>query len=132
MSGEIKLELDLHFEDELNKYVVDFKSGFSSNEKGNTNRLLLVASIYKIMEEGHRCLLFVRSSEEDNNHYLQTLKNSGLWSVFCGEETYEQIKKFTGFDLSSWLKSNINWEKDFDSQMFNHLRENNLMQYLAW
>ena len=45
-SGEIKLELDLHFSIEDIRYVVDCKSGFGSNEKGNTNRLLLVASIY--------------------------------------------------------------------------------------
>lgn len=131
-SGEIKLELDLHFEDGKNKYVVDFKSGFSSNEKGNTNRLLLVASVYKILEEGHKCLLFVRSAEERNNHYLQTLKRSGLWGVYCGQETYGQIKKFTGFDLTTWLKKNVAWEKDFDAKMYNHLKQNNLIQYLEW
>ena len=82
-SGEIKLELDLHFEDNKDKFVVDFKSGFSSNEKGNTNRLLLVASIYKILKERHKCLIFVRSSEEQNNHYLQTLKSLvfGMYTV---------------------------------------------------
>lgn len=131
-SGEIKLELDLHFEDGKDKYVVDFKSGFSSNEKGNTNRLLLVASVYKILEEGHKCLLFVRSAEERNNHYLQTLKRSGLWSVHCGRETYDQIKKFTGFDLATWLKKNVVWEKDFDTKMYSHLKQNNLIQYLEW
>jgi hypothetical protein len=130
ISGEVSLELDLHFEDGKNKYVVDFKSGFSSNEKGNTNRLLLVASVYKILEEGHKCLLFVRSSEEKNNHYLQTLKKSGLWTVFCGQETYEQIRQITGFNLAEWLKKNVNWEKDFDSKMYNHLKENSLIQYL--
>ncbi len=36
-SGEIKLELDLHFELKCEKIVVDFKSGFGSNEKGNVN-----------------------------------------------------------------------------------------------
>ena len=41
MSGEIQLELDLHFIFQDKKYVTDFKSGFGSNEKGNTNRLLL-------------------------------------------------------------------------------------------
>lgn len=46
-SGEVKLECDLHFTDGNTKYVVDFKSGFGSNEKGNTNRLLLVGAIYK-------------------------------------------------------------------------------------
>lgn len=131
-SGEIKLELDLHFEQAKDKFVVDFKSGFSSNEKGNTNRLLLVASIYKILEEGHKCLLFVRSSEEQNNHYLQTLKKSRLWDVYCGEQTYRKIKEFTGFDLSKWMKENVNWEKDFDEKMYKHLKKNNLIQYLEW
>jgi hypothetical protein len=131
-SGEIKLELDLHFENRKNDFVVDFKSGFSSNEKGNTNRLLLVASIYKVLEEGHKCLLFVRSPEEQNNHYLQTLKNSGLWDVYCGEETYKKIQDFTGFNLEVWMKNNVKWEEDFDKKMFSHLKENNLLQYLEW
>ncbi len=131
-SGEIKLELDLHFGDGKDKYVVDFKSGFSSNEKGNTNRLLLVASIYKILEEGHKPLIFVRSVEESNNHYLQTLKKSGLWNVYCGSETYAKIKEFTGFDLGNWMAKNINWKNDFDKKMYTHLKGSNLIQYLAW
>ncbi|AUO79553.1 hypothetical protein BSP10_150 [Bacillus phage BSP10] len=51
VSGEIKLESDLHFEKDGVKYNVDFKSGFNSNEKGNTNRLLMVGSIYKTRPE---------------------------------------------------------------------------------
>lgn len=59
-SGEIQLECDLHFTDGTKKYIVDFKSGFGSNEKGNTNRLLLVGSIYKNIEvEDYQCLIFV-------------------------------------------------------------------------
>lgn len=131
-SGEIKLELDLHFENEKDKFVVDFKSGFSSNEKGNTNRLLLVASIYKILEEGHKCLIFVRSTEEQSNHYLQTLKKSGLWDVYCGEQTYKKIQDFTGFNLGMWMKKHIQWENDFDEKMFSHLKNNKLIQYLEW
>lgn len=131
-SGEIKLELDLHFEQENSKYVIDFKSGFSSNEKGNTNRLLLVASIYNILNDDFKCLIFVRSSEERNNHYLQTLKRSGLWEVLCGKETYDKIREFTGFDFNAWMKINIDWEKDFDKKMYQHLSRNNLVQYLEW
>ena len=79
-SGEIKLELDLHFTIGETKFNVDFKSGFQSNEKGNTNRLLLVASIYKnIILSDNECILFVRANEDDNNHYLQTLKKSGIF-----------------------------------------------------
>ena len=72
-SGGIKLGLDLHFEQDGIHYNCDFKSGFSSNEKGNTNRLLLVASIYNSLGEIEKTILFVRQPEDDNNHYLQTL-----------------------------------------------------------
>jgi hypothetical protein len=131
-SGEVNLELDLHFREGDQKYVVDLKSGFSSNEKGNTNRLLLVASIYKNLKDGYQCLIFVRSAEEKNNHYLQTLKRSGLWQVFCGQETYDQILKFTGFDISAWLKENVDWKNDFTKSMFDHLKASDLIQYLEW
>ena len=80
-SGEIKLECDLHFIQDGVKYIVDFKSGFGSNEKGNTNRLLLVGTIYhNIDDEDYQCLLFVRSAE--NNHYLTTLSSSGVWATY--------------------------------------------------
>ena len=131
-SGEIKLELDLHFELGASKYVVDFKSGFSSNEKGNTNRLLLVASTYKILDEGHKCLIFVRAPEDQNNHYLQTLKNSGIWEVNCGADTYDRIKEFTGFDLRDWLHENVTWSDDFHPNSYEHFKQNELLQYLQW
>ena len=112
-SGEIKLELDVHFTVRSTRYVVDCKSGFGSNEKGNTNRLLLVASVYKNIEpEDYRCLIWVRSKEDENNNYLQTLKNSRLWEVSCGQESYERVKEFSGFDLGGWVKKNITWKHD--------------------
>jgi len=131
-SGDISLELDLHFENGVDQFVVDFKSGFSSNEKGNTNRLLLVASIYQILEEGHKCLIFVRSPKEQNNHYLQTLRKSGLWNVYCGKETYSKIHEFTNFNLKLWMKKNIVWKSDLSPKMLNHLEEKDLTKYLEW
>ena len=50
-SGEISLQLDLHTEINGKRLNIDFKSGFGSNEKGNTNRLLMVATIYKNLED---------------------------------------------------------------------------------
>ena len=111
MSGEIQLELDLHFIFEGKKYVVDFKSGFGSNEKGNTNRLLLVASIYKNLSESYKCLLFVRA--EENNSYFNTLKNSGIWEAYCGSEAYVKIREYSGYDLKSWIDTNMDWANDF-------------------
>lgn len=131
-SGEIKLELDLHFELNKEKIVVDFKSGFGSNEKGNTNRLLLVASIYKNLEENYRCVILVRSKENLNNNYFQTLKHSGVWDAYCGDEAYGKIYEITSFDIKKWIASNINWEDDFEKDAILHFKKQNLMKYLIW
>ena len=130
-SGDIQLECDLHFSEGNTKYVVDFKSGFGSNEKGNTNRLLLVGSIYKNIEtEKYNCLLFVRSTE--NNHYLTTLQSSGVWTAFCGTDTYNQIYRYTGFDIRDWINQNIDWMNDFSPQMRETILKNELENYLIW
>ena len=131
-SGGIQLGLDLHFEQNGIRYNCDFKSGFSSNEKGNTNRLLLVASIYRCLGQTEKTILFVRQNEDENNHYLQTLKNSGLWEVFCAEDVYAKIYEFTGFHLRSWLDSNAVWENDIDDQLRRHLKAEGLIKYLTW
>lgn len=132
-SGEIQLELDLHFLQDGVRHVVDCKSGFGSNEKGNTNRLLLVASIYRNIEpEEYHCMLFVRSAEDENNHYLQTLKNSGLWDVYCGMETYSKVLEFSGFDLGGWISAYVKWADDLTPEFYNHLERNDLLKYLTW
>lgn len=130
-SGEIQLECDLHFTDGETKYVVDFKSGFGSNEKGNTNRLLLVGSIYQNMESGnYKCLILVRST--DNNNYLATLQDSGVWEISCGIDTYSKIHLFTGFDIHGWIEKNIDWMSDFTPLMSYTVTRNDLKKYLIW
>ena len=129
-SGEIQLELDLHFTQHHQKYVVDFKSGFGSNEKGNTNRLLLVATTYQNLDENYKCLLFVRA--EENNSYFNTLKNSGIWDAYCGTEAYQKIKDYSGYDLKLWTDTNIDWASDFNAETTAHFSDNNLLQYLLW
>ena len=131
-SGGIKLGLDLHFEQGGIHYNCDFKSGFSSNEKGNTNRLLLVASIYSSLGEIEKTILFVRQPEDDNNHYLQTLKNSPYWDVYCANDSYAAIRKFTGFDLRKWLDENADWQNDISIEFREHLHKNDLLKYLTW
>jgi len=131
-SGEINMKLDLHFKKNGKKYVADLKSGFSSNEKGNTNRLLLVASIYKSLKEDYGRIIFVRSNEDEANHYLQTLKNSGLWEVYCGDKAYDKMKDITGFDIKKWINENVNWKEDFDDKTMKFFEKNNLDIYLKW
>ncbi len=133
-SGEIKLELDLHFITEDGEKVnVDFKSGFGSNEKGNTNRLLMVATVYhNIDDEDYECTLLVRSEEDQNNHYFQILKNSNVWNGYCGEDAYRKIQKYTGFNLKNWISNHINWEEDFNKESLKHFKEKDLIKYLTW
>lgn len=130
-SGGIKLGLDLHFEQNGIHYNCDFKSGFSSNEKGNTNRLLLVASIYNSLGEIEKTILFVRQAEDENNHYLQTLKNSPYWEVYCADDSYAAMKEFTGFDMRKWLNENADWENDISAELKQHLESNDLLKYLT-
>ncbi len=129
-SGAINLKEDLHFTKDSKNYVVDFKSGFSSNEKGNVNRLLQVAKIYSTMD--YDCMIFVRQKEEDNNHYLQTLKNSPHWKVYCANDTYSKILDITGVDLKSWMSENMCWLDDITGEFKKYLESNNLSQYLTW
>lgn len=131
-SGEISLQLDLHAEIAGRKVNIDFKSGFGSNEKGNTNRLLMVATIYKNLEEDYENVLLVRAREDLNNHYFRTLRNSEVWQAHSGEDAYGKIGEFTGFDLRGWISQNIAWEDDLLPETVSHFTENNLMGYLEW
>ncbi len=134
-SGNISLSLDLHFSQNDVFFNVDYKSGFGSNEKGNTNRLLQVGSIYTSMSgdaRTYRNMIFVRQPEDDNNHYLQTLKNSPYWSVYCAEDAYEQIHIFTGFDIKQWMADNMMWTADISAEFRAHLEANDLLSYLSW
>jgi hypothetical protein len=131
-SGEIQLELDLHFKQDSQYYNIDFKSGFGSNEKGNTNRLLLVATIYKNLDENYHCFLFVRSEEEENNQYFKQLRDSSVWTAYCGEKTYSEIYNFTGFNLKNWINKNINWMEDLQKETVSHFKHDDLLKYLTW
>lgn len=131
-SGGIQLGLDLHFSQDGINYNCDFKSGFSSNEKGNTNRLLLVASIYHFLNQNEKTLLFVRQREDENNHYLQTLKNSGYWDVFCADDAYAKMNEFTGFNLRRWLDKNATWSEDISDELCMHLQNEDILKYLTW
>jgi hypothetical protein len=76
--------------------------------------------------------LLVRSREDQNNNYFQTLKDSGIWFAYCGDESYNQINKITGFDLKSWITDYIKWEEDLNPDTVSHLKKSDLFRYLDW
>ncbi len=130
--GNINLKEDEYCAVGQQKLVIDFKSGFGSNEKGNTERLLTVAKIYRLLPGSHECVLLVRAAEGEGNNYLQVLKTSGLWKVFCGRATYEFIKALTGFDLSAWIRKNVSFHEDMETLAYQHLEQEALTKYLEW
>ena len=74
-----------------------------------------------------------RSSKTlENNHYLQTLKNSGLWEVYCGPKAYESIGELSGFDLATWVHENVDWKGDLQPELHDYLVQNDLVRYLSW
>ena len=77
-------------------------------------------------------ILLVRASEDSNNHYFRTLRNSGVWEAYCGVEAYTQIHSFTGFDVYHWLQNNINWQEDLTEETYQYFVENKLLSYLEW
>ena len=91
-----------------------------------------MATIYKNLERNYNCILLVRSEEDLNNHYFQTLKTSGIWEAYCGQETYRKINEYTGYDLGKWIADNITWKEDLSEDFFSHLEKNKLDQYLIW
>lgn len=80
----------------------------------------------------NECMLFVRANEDDNNHYLQTLKNSGIWGVYCGNEAYAKIHEYSGFNLAQWIAENISWSEDLTRETHTYFEENDLTKYLTW
>jgi hypothetical protein len=131
-SGEINLQLDLHCIVNGDRINIDLKSGFGSNEKGNTNRLLMVATIYKNLPGPYRNLLLVRAPEDATNNYFKTLKSSGVWEAFCGADAYAQIQSLTGFDIAAWIAQNISWKTDLSGSCMEHFQRTHLDAYLTW
>ena len=111
-------------------HVIDFKSGFGSNEKGNTLRLQTVGRAYRIWNPQTRLLLLVR--QEENNNYLNVLRRAGLWEVHTGTKAYEQISALTGADMQTIRDTVIDWPSDLSPELYQFLTNTNLTGYLTW
>lgn len=130
--GEINMNEDEVFNKAGTPHVIDFKSGFGSNEKGNTLRLITVGRAYKIWNPNTRLMLLVR--QEENNNYLKVLQRSEIWEVYTGVNAYRMVEEMTG-SLVREVRSNvIDWQADLSPQFYAHLQSQpgNLISYLHW
>ncbi|PQP84181.1 hypothetical protein C0Q44_06195 [Paenibacillus sp. PCH8] len=113
------------------KVIIDFKGSYGSNEKGNKERLLTVARVYdmlnknKLTDKSYRCILAVRTVESSGHNYLRQLESSGLWTVMRGNEVYNMIHKYTGFDVLNLIRVyNLNIVDDLDKPTAEYMRKN--------
>lgn len=130
--GEINMEEDEVFALADVPHVIDFKSGFGSNEKGNMLRLQTVGRAYRIWNDETRLLLLVR--QEENNNYLRVLRRLGLWEVFTGKDAYDQISQLTGADMQKIRNTVIDWRSDLSPGLYRYLKNQptDLTNYLSW
>lgn len=130
--GEINMKEDEVFAVDDVPHVVDFKSGFGSNEKGNTLRLIGVGRAYRLWNPATQLFLLVRQT--DNNNYLEVLKRSNLWQVHCGEEAYKKIDELTGANINDLRKEIVNFQEDLSENFFRDIDGQlaDLRSYLDW
>ena len=132
LTGKINLKLDMLSSKNDQLVGIDFKSGFGSNEKGNTERLLTVGKTYRYLFPG--CQLYILVRQEENNNYLDVLRKSGVWDVYCGESAYSIINEITGVNIGDFVKNNVDFEGDLSREVFDSLHEAvpGCSKYLKW
>jgi len=128
--GDINMKEDKVFRVDEIPHVIDFKSGFGSNEKGNMLRLQTVGRAYRIWDHQTRLMLLVR--QEENNNYLKVLRRAGLWEVHTGVAAYKQISQLTGADMQTIRDTIFDWPRDLSPDLVSFLKNANLMAYLNW
>lgn len=130
--GDINMKEDEVFTVDGIPHVIDFKSGFGSNEKGNMIRLQTVGKAYKLWNPNTNLLFLVR--QQVNNNYLNVIRRSGLWDVRCGVEAYAAIDELTGSNMTELRNSVIDFEHDLSKKCWadlcSHLSD--LTSYLRW
>lgn len=128
--GEINMKQDEMFASNGVNHIIDFKSGFGSNEKGNTLRVIAVGRAYKHWDPNIELLFLVRQNE--NNNYLDVIRRSNLWEVHCGDNAYRKIDELTGAGISEIRSEAIDFQNDLSTNFWNYLVANNLANYLNW
>lgn len=128
--GEINMTEDEMFNLNGVNHIIDFKSGFGSNEKGNTLRLIAVGRAYRHWDANVNLLFLVRQNE--NNAYLKTIEKSDLWAVHCGDEAYRKIDELTDAGICEIRQDAIDFSNDLSGDFWNYLVQNNLSHYLDW
>lgn len=107
--NKINMASDKTFRKDGIVHVIDFKFSFNSNEKGNRDRLSQVGWAHK--KRDPRTELLIAVCREENNQYLETLREEG-WQIVTGRETYEKIGQLTGTYIQPYLDETVDFRAD--------------------
>lgn len=112
-------------------HVIDFKFSFNSNEKGNRDRLSQVGWAHK--QRDPRTELLIAVCGEENNQYLETLREEG-WQIVTGRETYEKIGQLTGTYIQPYLNETVDFRADLSEEFLAYIDSHNdrLGCFLDW
>ena len=130
IGGEPNIRADLSFRLRGRAHVIDFKSGFGSNEHGNKERIVAIGNALQIWDPAIRLLLLVR--QERNNHYLRAIAQGGVWEVVCGDAAYDTIAGITGADVAEVRRGAVDFGADLAPTLHRHLRDIGAADCLAW
>jgi len=130
--GEINMVEDEMFKVGDIPHIIDFKSGFGSNEKGNMLRLRTVGKAYRLWNPQTVLLFLVR--QDQNNNYLEVIKRDNMWEVHCGGNAYKKIEDITGAPMNDIRENVIDFENDLSKKFWTDLSGNlsDLSGYLKW
>lgn len=130
--GDINLKEDEMFHLNGTRYVVDFKSGFGSNEKGNMLRLQAVSRAYKRFDPNTNLLLLVR--QNTNNNYLNVLRQSQTWDIYTGTQSYQKIQALTNVKILWVIQNVVDFRNDLPQSFLTYLQttSGNPINYLDW
>jgi len=127
--GDVNLKTDGQFYCNKTLNVIDLKSSFNSQERGNFQRLRTMGAVYKLWRPKAKLFVLVREDDQ-NSHYLEKL--SDYWQVRCGDAAYETIKELTSVDLKKWINNNIDFKRHLDTDLSAFLERRDLSKYLIW
>lgn len=91
--------------DGLNKYAIDTKFSFTSNDASKIRQIADSGKQLKFLE--YEPILLFRTNEGRNRKSaMKRFKKNG-WNIIYGINAIQLIKDKTGFDLGKWIDDNI-------------------------
>lgn len=98
---------DLSINHNENKYAIQFKWRFRSNDAKTVRQIANSAKILK--ELGYKPIMLIRKPYEKNLDTPLTRFEKAGWELKCGEESVEFIENISDFEFKDWVDKNVDF-----------------------